>query len=360
LPGDYRKKHKSGEEMLAYRKLPAAVSVAAALLGLHLPALAQSPEEFYRGKQVRLIIGNPAGGDYDLGGRLLAKYLGAHIPGNPTVIVQNMPGASTIAATNHLYNKAPRDGTVFGSFSRNIPNQAVLGQKNLEADPRRFTWIGASALPSRVCVARAASPIKTIADLFDKELIVAGSGAGSSLSIVPTTLNKVLGTKFKVVEGYAGANAAILALERGEVDGICHTYSLFRTSHASLIKEGKVRVLLHAEEAAFPDDPSVPSAYTYAKTDRQKQLLRFLFSSVEFGRPYVAPPEIPADRAEALRKAFAAALKDPGLVAEAERAKMDMTYRSPDELVALVQALYATPRELVAEAEEMMPEGGMN
>ena len=344
-----------GRKMLA-----AAVLLAAGVLGLHLPAHAQSAEEFYRGKQIRLIIGNPAGGDYDLGGRLLAKYLGAHIPGSPSVVVQNMPGASTIAATNYLYNKAPRDGTVFGSFSRNIPTQAVLGQKNLEADPRRFTWIGGSSLPSRVCVAASSSPVKTAADLFERDLIVAGSGAGSSLSIVPTSLNKVLGTKFKVVEGYAGSSAGILALERGEVDGICHTYSLFRSSHASLIKEGKVRVLFHAEEAAFPDDPNVPSIFVHAKTDRQKQLLRFIFSSVEFGRPYVAPPEIPEDRAAALRKAFAAALKDPGLIAEAERAKMDMTYRSPDELMKLVQALYATPRELVAEAEEMMPEGGMN
>jgi tripartite-type tricarboxylate transporter receptor subunit TctC len=340
--------------------LAAAALLAAGVLGFHPPAQGQSTEEFYRGKQIRLIVGNPPGGDYDLGGRLLAKYLGAHIPGNPSVVVQNMPGASTIAATNYLYNKAPRDGTVFGSFSRNIPTQAVLGQKNLEADPRRFTWIGGSSLPSRVCVVASSSPVKTVADLFQREVIVAGSGAGSSLSIVPTSLNKVLGTKFKVVEGYAGSSAGILALERGEVDGICHTYSLFRSSHASLIKEGKVRILLHAEEAAFPDDPNVPSIFDHAKTDRQKQLLRFIFSSVEFGRPYVAPPDIPEDRAAALRKAFAAALRDPGLLAEAERAKMDMTYRSPDELMRLVQALYATPRELVAEAEEMMPEGGMN
>jgi tripartite-type tricarboxylate transporter receptor subunit TctC len=346
--------------MPGYHKLAAVVALTAGILALHLPAHAQSPEEFYRGKQIRLIVGNSAGGDYDLAGRLLAKYLGAHIPGNPAVVVQNMPGASTIAATNYLYNKAPRDGTVFGSFSRNIPTQAVLGQKNLEADPRRFTWLGGSSLPSRVCVVTASSPVKTVADLFDRELIVGGSGAGSSLSIVPTTLNKVLGTKFKVVEGYAGANAAILALERGEVDGMCHTYSLFRSSHASLIKEGKVRVLFHAEEAPFPDDPSVLSIFAYAKTDRQKQLLRFIFSSVEFGRPYVAPPGIPEDRAAVLRKAFAAALNDPTLRAEAERSKMDMTYRAPDELMKLVQALYATPRELIAEAEEMMPEGGMN
>jgi tripartite-type tricarboxylate transporter receptor subunit TctC len=204
------------------------------------------------------------------------------------------------------------------------------------------------------------SAIKTPEDLFSRELIVAGSGAVSSLSIVPTVLNKVLATKFNVVEGYAGANAAILALERKEVDGICHTYSLFRTSHASLMNEGKVRILLHAEESDFPDDPRVPSVYRYAKTERQKQVLRFIFSSVEFGRPYVAPPGIPEDRAAALRSAFEAALKDPGLVAEAEKAKVDMTYRPPDLLLGLVQALYATPKDLIAEAQELMPEAGLN
>jgi tripartite-type tricarboxylate transporter receptor subunit TctC len=331
-----------------------------AVLALQLsPAAAQSVAEFYKDKQVRLIIGNAAGGDYDLGGRLLARYLGAHIPGNPTVVVQNMPGASTVTATNYLYNKAPRDGTVFGSFSRNIASQAVIGKMNIEADPRKFGWIGGSSLPGRVCMVSAKSGVKSAAELFTREVIVAGSGAGSSLSIVPTALNNVLGTKFKLVEGYQGSNAAMLALERGEVEGICHTHGVFQSHHAQMVKEGQLKILLHVEDTEFPEDPSVPSIYQFAKTEKQKQMLRFLFSSTEFGRPYVTPPGVPADRLAALRNAFADALKDPGLIEEAKKTSVDMTYRPPEELEKLVAALYATPKETIEELEKIVPAGGM-
>jgi tripartite-type tricarboxylate transporter receptor subunit TctC len=337
-------------------------SVAAAVTALialsAVDARGDAVADFYQGKQVRLIIGNPPGGDYDLGGRLLARYMGRYIPGAPAIVVQNMPGASTIVAANHLYNVAPKDGTVFGSFSRNLAGQGALGRENLKADPRKYSWIGASSLPARICAARTSSPVRSIADMFTQELIVGGSGAGSSLSIVPTTLNRVLGTKFRVVEGYKGAADAILALERDEVQGICHTFSLFRNTHAELISDGHIRVLFHAEEAAFPDMPQVPSIYDSANTEEQKQMMRFIFSSVEFGRPYVAPPAIPPDRLSALRSAFASALKDPELLAEADKLRLDVTYRSPDELVALVDKLYSTPPEIIAQAQELMPAAG--
>lgn len=322
------------------------------------PAVGQSAEEFYRGKQLRLVVGNPAGGDYDLGGRTLARFMGNHMPGNPTIVVQNMPGASTIVAANHLYNVAPKDGTVFGSFSRNLASQAVLGRDTIKADPRQYSWIGGSSLPSRVCVVNASSPAKTFDDLFKHEILMGGSGAGSSLSIVPAVLNKVLGTKFRVVEGYKGSTDAVLAMERGETQGICHTFSSFRNAHADLIRDGKVRILLHAEEAAFPYVDNVPSVYDYAKTEEQKQLMRFAFSSVEFGRPYVAPPGIPADRLAALRKAFKATLDDPELKAESEKLALDMTYRPPEDLQKLVGQLYATPKELLKQAQELMPSAG--
>jgi tripartite-type tricarboxylate transporter receptor subunit TctC len=323
-------------------------------------ASAQTPAEFYRDKQIKMIVGNPPGGDYDLGGRLLARYMGEHIPGKPSIVVQNMPGASTVIAANWLYNIAPRDGTVFGSFSRHLPGQSAIGRKNIQADPREFNWIGGTSLPSRVCAVSAKSPVKTATELFGREVIMAGSGAGTTPSILPTVLNKVIGTKFRIVEGYAGSNDALIALERGEVEGICHTYGLFRSSHASWVKEGKIRVLIYAEESEFPDDPNVPSVFSFAKTEREKQLLRFIFGSVEFGRPYVAPPGTPADRVDALRKAFMAAVKDPGLVAEAERGQIDMIYRSPELQMKLVHALYAMPKDLMKEAEALMPEGGLN
>jgi tripartite-type tricarboxylate transporter receptor subunit TctC len=321
-------------------------------------ARADAVADFYQGKQIRMIIGNAPGGDYDAGGRLLARYMAKSIPGTPVIVVQNMPGAASIVAANHLYNVAPKDGTVFGSFSRNVPAQGAIGRDNLKADPRKFGWIGGSSFPGRVCVALSSSPVKSAADLFTHELIVGGAGAGASLSILPTTMNRVLGTKFKIVEGYKGANDAILAVERGEIQGLCHTYSLFQSTHADLIKSGKVNILLHAEEAPFPDNPDVPSVYQFAKTDEQKQMLRFIFSSVEFGRPYVAPPGIPADRLGALRTAFAGALRDPGLLADAKKQKIDMTYRSPEQLQGLVEKLYATPRSIIAQAQELMPEAG--
>ena len=339
-------------------------TLASAVLGVALafhlsPATAETVAEFYKDKQVKIIIGNAAGGDYDLGGRLLARYLGAHIPGNPTVVVQNMPGASTIAATNYLYNKAPKDGTVIGSFSRNIASQAAIGKASIEADPRKFNWIGGSSLPGRVCMVSSKSQVKTADDLFTKELIVAGSGPGSSLSIVPIALNNVLGTKFKVVEGYQGSAAAMLALERGEVEGICHTHGVFQSHHSELVKEGQLKILVHVEDTEFEQDPSVPSIYKFTKTDKQKQMLRFLFSSTEFGRPYVAPPGVPADRVAALRKAFADTLKDPALIEEARKTSVDMRYRPPEVLEKLVQALYATSPETIKELGKIVPAAGL-
>lgn len=321
-------------------------------------AVGQGAADFYKGKQLRLIIGNPAGGDYDLGGRTLARFMSAHIPGNPSIVVQNMPGASTIVAANHLYNVAPKDGTVFGSFSRNLASQAVLGRDTIKADPRQFNFIGGSSLPSRVCVVNASAPVKSFDDMFKTEAIVGGSGAGSSLSIVPTVLNKVLGTKFRVVEGYKGSNDAVIAMERGETHGICHTFGSFKNAHAELIRDGKVRVLLHAEEAAFTEVPNVPSVYDYAKTEAQKQLMRFAFSSVEFGRPYVAPPGVPSDRIAALRQAFKVTLDDAELKAESAKLSLDMTYRPPEDLERLVAQLYGTPRELIAQARDLMPAAG--
>ena len=317
------------------------------------PALAQDAA-YYSGKQIRLIVGHPAGGDYDAGGRLLAKYLPKYIPGQPTIVVQNMPAAASVVAANYLYAQAPKDGTVLGSFSRNIPNQAILRQANLEADPRRFNWLGATSLPSRVCVAWHTSNITRAEDVFTREMVTAGSGAGSSLSIVPTVLNHVLGTKFRVVQGYSGAPEAMLAIERGEVEGVCNSLAQFR-SHADLIRDGKLRILLHVEEAPIAEFPDLPSAFEFAKTNEQKQFLRFVFSSAEFGRPYVLPPDVPPERVQILRRAMADALKDPELIAEAHKGNLDMTYRSPEELTALIDKLQQTPQPMIDEVKRLVP-----
>ena len=317
-------------------------------------ALAQPASDYYRGKQIRMIVGHPVGNDYDLGGRFLAKYLTKHIPGNPLIVVSNMPAASSVAAANFFYNQAPRDGTVFGSFSRNIPSQALLRQANLDADPRRYSWVGGTSLPSRVCAAWHTAKVRTPADLLKTELIVGGGGSGSSLSILPTVFNHVLGTKFRVVEGYKGTNDTVIAMERGEVEGVCASYGQFRT-HERAIKEGKLRFIFRAEESPLAWQPDLPSIYDLAKTDEQRQLMRFVFSSTEFGRPYVMPPDTPREIVALMRKSFADAVKDPDLVAESERLKLDMTYRPPDVLEALVANLYKTPQSIIGTVKKLMP-----
>jgi tripartite-type tricarboxylate transporter receptor subunit TctC len=337
-----------------FRGINRRAAIAALALVTTSTAHAQTAPDFYKGKQIQLIVGYEPGNDYDLGARMLAKFLTRHLPGQPTIIVQNMPQAAGVVAANSLYVRAPRDGTVMTSISRNFVNQAVMRQSNIEADPRRFIWLGATSFPGRVCVASTVAKVKTAADLFSQELVVGSVGAGSSTSIVPTVLNRVLGTKFRLIEGYRGAQDIILAMERGEVDGACASLGQFRM-HDRLFRDGKMRFILRAEEAAMPEIPDVPSIFDHAKSTEQRQLMRFVFSSTEFGRPYVFPPDVPAERVEIMRSAFAEAAQDPELVNEAARIKLDMTYRPPDHLERLVGHLYETPPEQIETIKKIVP-----
>jgi len=324
------------------------------LLATSFGASGASADDFYKNKQIRLIVGFPAGNDYDLGARFLVKYLAKYIPGQPTIIVQNMPQAASIAAANYLYAQAPRDGTVFGTFSRNVVNEALTGQPNVEVDPHRFIWLGATSLPARVCVRWFTAPVQTPADLFTQEFIVGAAGVGSSLAILPTVLNHVLGTKFRIVEGYQGLGDAMLAIERGELQGACASYGQFRVNE-QLFHDGKLLYLLRAEEVPIPEIPDVPSIFDYAKTDEQRQLMRFVFSSTVFGRPYVFPPDVPKDRVAIMRKAIADAAHDPELVAAAASIKLDMTYTPPDHLEQLVAKLYETPPAVIGTIKTLLP-----
>lgn len=339
---------------LKYLVLPALCG-AALLTQINLVS-AQSSADHYKGKQVRLVVGNAAGGDYDLGARLLARYMPRHIPGTPAVIVQNMPGASGNNAASFLYSVAPKDGTVFGSFSRNLPSQAALGRLKADIDPRKYAWIGAASLPSRICVAWEGTPVNTAKDVFTKELIVGSTGAGSVQSIVPTVINRVANTKFRTVEGYRGIAEIVVAMERREVQGVCHLLSVFETTYIDQIKKGQIKPLFNVEEAEIAELPGMPSIFQFVKDENSKQLLRFVFSSAEFGRPYVAPPGTRADHVAALRAGFANALKDRDLVDEAAKLKMDMKYRAPEDLLALIDKLYALPPELKSQVEEILPE----
>jgi tripartite-type tricarboxylate transporter receptor subunit TctC len=303
---------------------------------------------------MRLIVGHSVGNDYDVGARLLAKYLQKHIPGQPVIVVQNMTAAQSIVAANHVYAQAPRDGSVIGTFSRNLPNQALMGQSNIVADPRRFQWLGATSIPGRICTAWHTAPVKTVDDLFKYELIVGSTGASTSNSILPTVINHVLGTKFRIIEGYRGSQDAILAVERGEVQGVCATTGQFRPAER-LIKEGKLKVLLRSEEAPLPDFPDAPSIFDHVKSDDQRAFMRFVFGSVEFGRPYVFAPDVPKDRVELMRRAFAAAARDPDLRAEAGKIRLDMSFTPPERLEKLIASLYATPPGVIEAVKKLVP-----
>ena len=323
------------------------------LFALGYAAHGQTAEEFYKGRQINMIVGYEVGNDYDIGARLMARYLSKELPGNPTIVVQNMQQASGVVAANYMALKAAKDGSVIGGISRNLPSQAMMKLPNIEADPRKFIWLGATSFPGRVCVSSTDAPVKTAADVFKTDLLTGAAGAGSSTDIVPTVIDRVIGARFKMVQGYRGAGDILIAIDRGEVHAVCMSLGQFRTSEQKF-KEGKLRYLLRAEESPLPGI-DVPSVYDFAKTEEQKQLMRFIFSSTEFGRPYLFPAGVPKDRVDFMRKAIERAVKNPELLAEAGKMKLDMVYREPQHLEEVVKNLYATPPALIEKAKEISP-----
>jgi tripartite-type tricarboxylate transporter receptor subunit TctC len=255
------------------------------------PLKAQSPAEFYRGKQIRMVVGTESGQDYDTWARLVARHMRQYLPGNPPFVIENMPGAGSLIAANHLYNKAAQDGATLGMVSRNIPNYALMHQPNANYDPLKFNWIGSPEITHRGCYARSDAGIKSPEDLFVRELLVGGDGAGTALTETPLLLKNLLGMKFKLIDGYKGATAVILAMERGEVAGICQTTSAFIGSAQRLIDDGTFRILFTTERDPVPE-LKVPTVFAYAKTDEQRMILEVHASSLALGRPILAPPNV--------------------------------------------------------------------
>ena len=318
-------------------------------------AQAQSAQDFYKGKQIRMIVGFPAGNEYDIGARLLARYWEKHIPGNPNIIVQNMPNGASIQAANYVYEQAPKDGTVIGAITRNIVTSALLQTPGLTADPKKFIWVGGTSYPGRVCVGGQKAPVQEVSELFTNEVITGAVAPGNSTHVLPTVFNNVLGTKFKIIQGYKGTADIVLAIERGEVDAVCASWGQFRPN-VEAFKSGRLRLLFSAEEGVNPEIPDAKSIYTFAKTEQQKQFMRFVFASTEYGRPYVLPPGVPAERAAVLKKALADAVKDPDLIADAEKGKIDMSFRPPEDLDRITKALYATPADLIESVKKLLPD----
>jgi len=330
--------------------------VAAVVLACAIsPASAQAPADFYKGRNVELYIGYSVGGAYDLYGRLIARHLGRHIPGNPTVIPKNMEGAGSLRLAKWLYNVGAKDGTVFGTIGRGTAFDPLLGSKGAQFQADKFTWIGSANNEVSVCVAWKGSGISKLEDTFTKELIVGGTGQAADTDQFPRILNGVLGTKFKIVTGYPGGNDVTLAMERGEVKGRCGwSWSSVVATHKRWIDDKSVTILVQLSLSKHPDLPDVPLVMDFAKNEDQQQMFKLIFGRQVMGRPYLAPPGVPKDRADALRKAFDETMQDPEFRADAEKAQLEINPVNGGEVETLVKDLYQTPKPLADKAAEFI------
>jgi len=313
-------------------------------------ASAQTPAEFYKGKNIEIQVNVSVGGGYDLYARMVARHMSRHIPGNPNVIVQNMPGGGGMRLANWLYNVAPKDGTVFGAVARAMAFEPLLGNAGAHYDGRRFNYIGSANDEVSVCIAWYTSGIKTFEDAQQKELVVGSGGTADDTYQYPALLNNMFGAKFKMVPGYPGGNDINLAVERGEVQGRCSIpWSTVKATRRNWLDEKKVNILMQYSLSKHPDLPNVPLVMDLAKTDEQRTILKLIFGRQVMGRPFAAPPGVPADRMAALRKAFMDTMADKDFLAEAEKAKFEITPVSGEKIESLVHEVYANTTPALAE-----------
>jgi tripartite-type tricarboxylate transporter receptor subunit TctC len=321
---------------------------AATTLLIAAPASAQSVADFYQGKQVVLIVGAASGGGYDAQARLLARHIGKHIPGNPTVVVQNMPGAGSLQAANHLYNIAAKDGTTFGLIQRDMLVAKAMHAPGVRFEIEKFNWIGNLASEIGIVVAWHTSPIKTTEDLFKTEMIVGGTGTTIDTETSPRLMNSLIGTKFRVVAGYTGTASVLLAMERGEVMGFGDwSLSNIRSRNAQMLQDGKIRLLMQTALQKSPALPDVPLIVDFAKTPEDRQVMEVFLSQKQAARPVLAPPGIPAERVKALRDAFMATAADPEFIQDAEKSRLEVSPSSGEDLAKTVTNISRVPQALM-------------
>ncbi|HET8568984.1 MAG TPA: tripartite tricarboxylate transporter substrate-binding protein [Candidatus Limnocylindria bacterium] len=317
--------------------------------GTAAPTATADLAAFYRGKTVTIIVGYDAGGGYDTYARTLAAHIGKQIPGNPSVIVENMPGAGSIKAANHLFAAAPKDGTVFGTFGRGLPYTELIGDPAAQFKSAQFNWIGSMNDEVSICIVRPDAPVKKFDDLLTTTVKIGATGPDDDTGFFPRFLNGALGTKFQLVTGYAGGNDVNLAIERGEVQGRCgFSWSSLVSTRPQWADPKNMTILLQMSLAKHPQIPSsVPLILEYAKNDEQKQMLEVIFSRQTMGRPFAAPPGVPADRVKALRDAFDKTMQDPEFKAAAEKAKQELNPKGGQAIQDVITKIFQTPRPIV-------------
>ena len=333
-----------------------ATALAISALAYQTPASADAVSDFYAGKTVTLNIGYSVGGAYDVYARMVTRHIGKHIPGEPTVIAQNMEGAGSLRAANYLYVRAPKDGTSIATFARGGAFYPLLGLEGATFEATKFNWLGSANNEVSVCVAWYTSGINSVQDLIDKGMTVGGTGPSDDTVQFARVMNGVLNTKLKIVTGYPGGGDVVLAVERGELQGRCGwSWSSVKSTHKSWIDEKKIKVLVQLSFNKHKEMPDVPLVTDLAKTDEQRQLLKVIFARQVMGRPYAAPPGTPQDRVAALRKAFMDTMNDPEFLADSDKAQLEINPVSGEEVQKLVSEIYAeTAPDVAKKAGELL------
>lgn len=330
--------------------------LAAGLAVLGVSAPASSQDDFYARNDLTVHIGFSTGGAYDLYGRLVARHIGRHLPGQPTVIASNMPGAGGLRLANWLATVGPRDGTAIGLFSRGIPFEPLLGDSGaVEFDVNAFNWIGSPSAEVSLCVVRSGAPVQGFEQLFDETLIVGGTGSTADTAFYPRAMNGILGTQFEIISGYPGGGDVNLAMMRGEVDGRCGwSWSSLKATDSDTLERGEISLLVQLSLQGQPGLEHVPLIMDFARDDTEERMLRLIFARQQIGFPFVAPPGIPAERLEELRSAFAATLTDEAFIAEATRAGLDLQLVTHDEIADLIADSYDQPPEIIDELRRLI------
>jgi tripartite-type tricarboxylate transporter receptor subunit TctC len=313
-----------------------------------------SAQDFFAGKTMTLIVSTGAGGSYYQVAQSFSRHMPKYIPGNPTMIVKAMPGAGNVLATNFLHNIAPKDGTTIGTINNSIPLHQVLDGKGVHYDARNFNWLGSTGTYNSVAYVWHTAGIKTLQDVMKKEVILGGTGIGSSIVIYPTVMNNLLGTKFKIVLGYKSTMEIDIAMERGEVQARTGSYTALVSEHPDWLKDKKVVILAQIGGKRDPQLPNVPLMTDFAKNDEDRQVMQLISSPIALGRPYLTPPGIPADRLAILQKAFDATLRDKGFLDEAKKMDIDIDPVSGAEIAQTVKDTINAPPAIIAKAKTFM------
>jgi tripartite-type tricarboxylate transporter receptor subunit TctC len=327
----------------------ARVLIALVTLLLAFPAKADPVGDFYRNRTVAVVIGYSVGGGYDTYARVLARHMGRHIPGNPTLVPQNMPGAGSLKAANYLAGVAPKDGSTFGIVGRGLAMEPLLGGANFDAV--KLTWVGSITNETSVCGAWHLSPIKRWDDIFATEFKVGGNGSGSDPDIFALVMRNIFGAKIKLITGYPGSSDINLAIERGEIEGRCGwSLSSLKSRNPTWLADKKFNLLVQFALAKSPELPDVPLIMDLTTSPEQRQILRLILARQVMGRPFLAPPGVPAERKEALRRAFDATMRDPEFLADAEKTDLEVNPVAGEAIDALLAELYQTPKAVADKA----------